>query len=517
MERTAGWGAVRMTIDTGEVLVPYEAPSSNGNGPDGSHTSESGGTIRFLTPSELRAQTPETPPWVWAPYFAQGWVTIVAGKPKVGKSTVIFGAIEAMLARADSFLGHPITGGPVVIVTEEGAITALAKLPDNDDVHVLTRENAWPKPSWPELIAAAVAEVKRTGAVLLLIDSFAFWARLADSAEKDAGAVGLAFEPLIEAAAQEIAVGLIHHQRKAPGEGGDAIRGSGGIAANCDVILEVERLDEDAPSNQRRLVAMSRLPTPGVLVYDHDPRERSWRVVGETVSRAESQSVSWHERILNALPNASPGATYDDIQGRVGTDKRKWFPTLTKLRERGEVCQSGKGHKGDPFRYWRAPKNSVPAFRTDAGTETDGISQEDPISIPSYPVGGRNEIGPITETVSIPSQANGTESPNAVEEMDRRESAPDLREPACKDLDHRLSDWAREGAEAWTCGVCHPPASGLRGKHRRVQQCSNCEKRFAGAENKKAWRSHVEDGRIVGFLCVYCQGAALASSGEMDP
>ena len=55
-------------------------------------------TLRFASPGELRASTPPRPPWVWEGYLARGAVTLLAGKPKVGKSTLAVAVAEARRA-----------------------------------------------------------------------------------------------------------------------------------------------------------------------------------------------------------------------------------------------------------------------------------------------------------------------------------------------------------------------------------------------------------------------------------
>src|ERR1700733_6248022 len=45
-------------------------------------------SIRFVSPVELRASVPPEPPWIWGGYIARGAVTVLAGKPKAGKSTL---------------------------------------------------------------------------------------------------------------------------------------------------------------------------------------------------------------------------------------------------------------------------------------------------------------------------------------------------------------------------------------------------------------------------------------------
>jgi len=386
--------------DLATDLAEAKAARANGNG----HKPPSEDGPRFFTPRELRRHTPDRPDFVWDPYAARGAVTLVAGLPKVGKSTLTCALSEAVRSSVPSFLGGAVSGGPVVIISEENAVTALAKLGDSDNVLLLVREHAWPLPSWPALIAVAVTAAKRIGAVLLVIDSFSFFAQLGPDAENDSGAVNRVFAPLHEAAASGLALVLPLHQRKSGGEGGTAIRGSGAIAANADMLVEVERLGENASPRHRQLVAIGRWAAPPLLVVDYDPGTGSWCVVGEGEGRGDAASVSWRDRVIKALPAREPGATYPDLEGALGADKRKWAPTLSVLVADRLVATAGEGVRGDPKRFWRAIAESVPSFRPEAGTETDGNVTDDSIRIPSPPYRGTESNTSVNGNASpIPS------------------------------------------------------------------------------------------------------------------
>src|SRR5262249_41943861 len=154
------------------------------------------------------------------------------------------------------------------------------KLPAQAPVRILTRDSAWPKPPWSSLITAAAEEAERIGAVLLVIDALAFWAGFAEGQEKDPGAAQAVMDALQRATSSGLAVLLVHHQRKAGGEDGTAVRGASTIFGSVDALAELERI-EGTPPGQRRIVGVGRWAnqTPAVLVVDRDPDLGAWRVI----------------------------------------------------------------------------------------------------------------------------------------------------------------------------------------------------------------------------------------------
>lgn len=411
-----------MTIPIGQLgqqavgaQVAHKAPP---RAPEGD-----GHALRFASPAELRAATPPDVPWVWEGYVARGAVTLLAGKPKVGKSTLASSLIGAVVSHAGSFLERAVTGGPVVYVSEEGAGTLLGKLPNHDGLRVLTRDAAWPKPSWAQLVAAGVAEALRVGAVMLMVDTFAFWADLPPEAEKDAGAVQQAVGVLGEATRAGLAVPLFAHQRKAGGEGGDAVRGSSALAGAVDAVVEYERPQGDASGRQRQLVAVSRWPaTPALLLVDHDVATSSWRVVGQGGARGEALGLSHREALLRAVPSEEPGATEDELVDVIGVDKRKLSGPLRDLLKEGLIERDGAGKKGNSYRYWRTPENAAPKSCPDAGAET-GPERCCPAARP--PRGGQHSISLQQKLPAAPPGGSFATDPDA-EPTDRRTEQGDL-------------------------------------------------------------------------------------------
>lgn len=347
----------------------------NGNSPDPENAPPE---LRWQWASELEA--PPEPDWLWGGYLAPAAITLVAGKPKSGKSTLACALAEALTADLGAFLGRSLRHCSVVYLSEEGAGTLKPKL--SGRIRTLTRDSAWPRPDWDALVTAATAEAKRIGATVLIVDSLSFWGSLAEGQENDSAVMQRTLGALGAATSAGLAVMLVHHQRKGGGEEGDAVRGSGAIFAAVDMLIEVERSKGDSTPTHRQLVATGRWrDAPPVLIVDHDPRERSWTVIGEAGDRGAAGELGMRERILDALPSEPPGITEAELAELLNIDKRKISGPLRKLVD-GAVSRGGEGRAYHPFRYWRntAPQHCPEAGQTRLSEVCPSLKGADPTS-----------------------------------------------------------------------------------------------------------------------------------------
>lgn len=361
--------------------------------------------LPFVGADELRESTPVEPAWLWQGYLAPGTLTLLAAKPKAGKSTLAVAISEAMASGAGSFLGRQIIAGPVVYVSEESAGTLAHKLPAIGAIRVLTRDAAWPKPSWPELVTGSVAEAQRIGAALLVVDTLPYWAALPAEAEKDAGAAQAAMQPLLDATRDGLAVLGPLHQRKGGGDDGEGVRGSGAIAGAADIVLELERVKQP---RERALLALSRYPsTPGSLLIEHDPGTGAWASIAEG-ERSDARSIGDRQAIVAALDGAE--LTRAGLEEATGAPERQWHGQLDALIEDGKVQRIGAGKKGDPYRFSLLRINAAqrPAqHRAETPTADASVSAALPLGSSSNEASAAASAnGARAET---PSSANGSE------------------------------------------------------------------------------------------------------------
>jgi hypothetical protein len=306
-----------------------------------------GAPLAFIGADELRARTPAEPDWIIDGYAAPGAVTLLAKKPKAGGSTLALAMAEAVAADAPTFLGRRIKGGPVVYVSEEAIGTLAHKLAATNRIRVLSRERAWPKPTWGELIRGSIDEAERVGAVMLVIDTLPYWAQLPREAQNDAGVVQETMEPLLRAAKSGLALLIPVHQRKGGGEDGEAVAGATAITGAADIVLELERTQRP---RERVLLSLSRYPTtPGSLIVHQDAATGAWSAIAEG-ERTDARSIGDRLAILDAL-EGDVELTRAELEETIGAPERQWHGQLDELIASGQVQRLGAGRKGDPYRF----------------------------------------------------------------------------------------------------------------------------------------------------------------------
>lgn len=183
-------------------------------------------------------------PWMWHGLLLPGAVTLLAGSPKVGKTTFIFNLLEAMLSSRD-FLGLSTQSTSVLYITEESPAALVHRVSEENYLALrfstrVSYISSEPGLNWAKMLEymdQAIAEWSN-GPLLVVVDTISFFAEIED--ENDASQVRVAIKPLVDRARTEnLAVLLVHHARKSGGRAGTGIRGSSAFAGLVDIIMEL--------------------------------------------------------------------------------------------------------------------------------------------------------------------------------------------------------------------------------------------------------------------------------------
>ena len=111
--------------------------------------------VEFLGGSEDDAA------WLVDHLAASGALVFVAGLPKVGKSTFVYGLLGALTSASDRFVGLPAGSTSALLMTEEPPATVEEKVDrfgvDDERVFVISKRKMGAGRTWPKTVAAAVA------------------------------------------------------------------------------------------------------------------------------------------------------------------------------------------------------------------------------------------------------------------------------------------------------------------------------------------------------------------------
>ena len=179
--------------------------------------------------------------WAWDKTLPSGGLSILAAKPKVGKSTLARNLALAV-ARGASFLGRDTAPGSVVLLALEEkrpeVAAHFARMGASDEpIHI--HVGGAPE----EALVALDAAIVETGATLAIVDPLQRLVRLRDG--NDYSQVSTALEPLLLLARRTgCHIMLVHHLGKGEREGGDSILGSTALFGSVDSALIEKRRDE---------------------------------------------------------------------------------------------------------------------------------------------------------------------------------------------------------------------------------------------------------------------------------
>jgi len=309
--------------------------------------------LPFRTGAEIERETPAEAEWLARPWVAVGASTELDGKVKLaGKTTFTLNLVRAVV-NGVPFMGQPTRKTAVVYLTEQNATsfreaTKRAGLLGRDDFVVLYFKDIG-NFQWSSVAHAAVEECKRRKAKLLVVDTLTQFAGIAGDGENNAGDALAAMRPLQQAAAEGISVLITRHERKSGGTVGDSGRGSSAYGGAVDIVLSLRRPEGNQKRNVRLLQALSRFDEtpPEQLIELTDDGYRSLGEPGDVAIEQERLNI------IAALPNERKNAV--DIEALCdATDmsRAQLQRRLDELLKDGKIFKTGRGRKGDAFRYF---------------------------------------------------------------------------------------------------------------------------------------------------------------------
>jgi len=336
--------------------------------------------------SDFLAEVPEPTEWVLEDFLALGSLGLIAGKPKEGKTTLIY-ELCVKVARGETFLGRTTRkGGVLILAVEEHQRDVKMRLHNLgaeglDNLYI----NVGALTPTPTFFAELLAFIQSHDIRLVVVDTLAaFWSV---QNENDASEMTKAVKPLLQLArASDACILLIHHARKSEGSHGDEIRGSGALFGLVDIAIIMKR---HSVETQRLLQTQSRYPeTPAELVLEL--RDTGYVALGDPAAVGKADKM----RRLQAAVTENPEEV-EALAKKAGLTRRDATRLLALLLQDGAVARHGKGKRNDPHRFSHIISGNPPIPRDASKQETSDSSLATPnASVPP----ARNESGLPCET-----------------------------------------------------------------------------------------------------------------------
>ena len=291
---------------------------------------------------DFLAEPDDAVSWIVDGLLPAGGMSVLAGKPKGGKSTLAR-AMALRVCRGEPILGRTTTPGPVLYLGIEDPrrvtknhLRALGAQPD-DDLFVFTGHRPNEAVLWIETVLASVDPV------LVVVDTLQHLLGVSDL--NDYARVVAALGPVLALVRPRRAhMLLIHHAGKGDRTGFDAILGSTAIVGTVDVALLLRR----GADGVRTLASLQRTgdDLPERVVTLNDRQEPQLGPVKE-VHDAEQAGV----RVLAWLQTQAEPRTRKDVEEAVEGRAELVRQALYQLHHDGQVTRTGAGRSGDPYRF----------------------------------------------------------------------------------------------------------------------------------------------------------------------
>ncbi len=272
--------------------------------------------------------------WIVDDLIPNGTLTILAAKPKVGKSILTLNLATA-LCQGHDFLGRKVQKTKILIVQLEDPYSLLqdrlvkmgANSLDKADIDgiYLYRYKPVDTQFWGNLSLF----VKDNDIGLVVIDPLIFAKGGNEQEATDMGGFMLQVRDITRKTGTSVF--LVHHHRKGKGSQGDEVRGSSAIVGGADVILGLNR--EGESSNLAKLTILSRYNHVPDEILELNTNTLTWCTRG-TVKEHKTQQKNME--ILEAL-DIEDDKTIKELEEILGKKKAAFHKELQQLIGHGFV------------------------------------------------------------------------------------------------------------------------------------------------------------------------------------
>lgn len=375
-----GYGDRQPEVTFSETASPAEAAAeARANG-------EPERPFKWL--SELRHREANDK-WLWHGYVSRGGITLLSALWKAGKSTLLSHMLRAFDGRTEQFLGQPITPARVLYVSEEHEelwAERRDELNIGDHVGMICRPfRGRPSPAeWAQFLGSLVKTVSEHKFDLVVMDTISKLWPVRE--ENDAGQVEDALMPVWSITDSGAGLVLVHHNRKSDGKEFTGSRGSGGLPAFCETLVEFRRHSDESKDRKRILTGGGRyretpdknlielLPSGYISHGDPDNMDLATKTkigFGKTDERDRWQAAAHEVVTLSSRTYPEISALLAERLGH-GVRREDLLAWLDAGTADGLFTKTGSGRKGDPHRWCRSEDVIPYPLKADGNSNGNG-------------------------------------------------------------------------------------------------------------------------------------------------
>lgn len=294
---------------------------------------------QILTMEDLYNAPDEEYEFVVDNLLPQDGSSVIAGKPKDGKSTLVR-QLAVCIAQGKQFLGRNVIQGPVLYLGLEENQTQVKKhfqlmgVKQSDPILSIFMNNDLDVKG----LSTIIEEYKP---VLTIIDPLFLFLKV-----KDSNSYSEVYPSLhsITALARKMKTHIltVHHMSKGEGDGADKILGSTAIFGAVDTAILFKRRSEGQVISSRQKYGDSLEPTN--LIFDIITKSFS---VGNTVEESEHERIA--KEVIQYVIKSGKVKRQQIVENVTG--KSQIVSQILEQYEKHGLERSGNGGKGDAYHY----------------------------------------------------------------------------------------------------------------------------------------------------------------------
>jgi AAA domain len=297
-----------------------------------------------FTAEELLAE--ELPEVRWAvPGIVPEGVTVLAGKPKMGKSWMTLGACVAVVTGGNALGEIEVVQGEALYLALEDNKRRLQRRLDKLLTNGTVPKGLHMATDWPRADEGGIERLDaflraHPDCRLVAVDTLARFKPRATGRRTQYDEDRDAVDPLAPLAAEHgVAILLVHHLRESESDDPlDMIHGSAGLTGGVDGALVLKRQRGSADAYLH--IDGRDIEQPAELALEFDPDAATWKVMGKADDYRRGKLSN---AIVKALENSDEPMSPQDVADALGQKYENVKQRLYQMSKMGEVNQVGRG------------------------------------------------------------------------------------------------------------------------------------------------------------------------------